>query len=180
MSERRWRQSAGFPLAIAVVVVMADQLTKGLIVRAIGSDNADHHREVIEPVLALRYVENSGAAFGVLRGQGGLLTVLAAVVLSGLIAYYWRYGAAVPIVGAAVGLLTGGAVGNVIDRLRLGYVIDFVAVGSWPTFNLADSAITVGIVLLAWWGIFGERPVASDATLAPRQHPAPKPTTERS
>jgi signal peptidase II len=149
-----------FPAALALVVVGLDQVAKAAVVDALGPD-ADRHRvDLLGSFLALHYVENAGAAFGVLRGQGVVVTVLALVVLGGLVVYYRRTGAAGLWAGASLGLLVGGAVGNLIDRARLGYVVDFVAVGPWPKFNLADSAITVGVLLLAAHGLAGPRPSA--------------------
>lgn len=138
---------------MALVVVAADQLTKLLVVAALGRDATDLRRELLGAVLALEYVENTGAAFGVLRGQGLLLTVAAGVLVAALVVYYRRAGQAErfsPVLASSLGLLAGGAAGNVVDRLRLGYVIDFIAVGIWPKFNVADSAISIGVVLLAW------------------------------
>ena len=106
--------------------------------------------ELLGGGLVIEYVRNRGAAFGLLGELGPVLTVLAVVVLGALrsllpptavVKSPWLVG--------AVGLIAGGAFGNLIDRLWLGYVVDFVTVGPWPTFNLADSAITVGVGLLA-------------------------------
>ena len=140
----------GVPFALAAVVVALDQTLKAIVVAALGPDQSDHRIEVLGAILALEYVENTGAAFGALRGQGGLLSALALLTVGALIAYYRTLATPSRPITLALGLLLGGAMGNLADRLRLGYVVDFVAVGVWPKFNLADAAITVGVVLLGW------------------------------
>ena len=141
------------PLAVALAVVGLDQLAKAAVVQALGPGAERHRVEVLGSIFAIHYVENTGAAFGLLRGQGAVLSLLALVVLGGLVLYYRRLATAGLLAGVSLGLLVGGAVGNLVDRARLGYVVDFVAVGPWPKFNLADSAITVGVLLLAWHGL---------------------------
>ncbi len=131
-------------------MLVLDQATKWVVEDQLGPRAPQHRWGIIEPVLALEYGENTGAAFGILRGQGALLTVLAALVLAGLLVYYLTVHEPSTVLTASIGLLLGGAVGNLVDRVRLGYVVDFVEVGVWPNFNLADSAISVGVVLLAW------------------------------
>jgi signal peptidase II len=137
------------PVLLATVVVLLDQATKMLVTNWLGPDASRHRVVLIDSVLAFHYAENSGAAFGVMRGQVGLLTVLSVVVVAGLVWYYRRTDVPSPWLVVSLGLLLGGAFGNLIDRIRLGYVVDFVAVGVWPKFNVADSAITVGVALLA-------------------------------
>ncbi|MGC4106517.1 MAG: signal peptidase II [Thermomicrobiales bacterium] len=129
---------------------MADQVVKWVMSAWIGPDAAQHRVDLIGNFLAFEYVENSGAAFGILAGQPLLLAifaVLAVVLFIGMMRSTLRTHPLVPI---AVGMVLGGAIGNLLDRIRLGYVVDFVAVGTFPRFNVADSAITVGLVLLAW------------------------------
>lgn len=137
-------------LLVAAIVVLFDQGAKWLVTDRLGPGGDRSEVALLGPALTFRYVENTGAAFGLLRGQGVLLSVLALVVIGGIVLAYrhisgtslWRV--------AAIGLVAGGAVGNLIDRVRLGHVVDFVSVGAWPTFNLADSAITVGVVGLSF------------------------------
>ncbi|MGN6030307.1 MAG: signal peptidase II, partial [Thermomicrobiales bacterium] len=117
--------------------------------------------DLIGGVLGFEYVQNAGAAFGILAGQPLLLAIFA-VLATGLFLAMMRTTlrthALVPI---AVGLVLGGAIGNLLDRIRIGYVVDFVAVGSFPRFNVADSAITIGLVLMAWAAL------REDATMVP-------------
>jgi signal peptidase II len=100
---------------------------------------------------------NPGGAFGVLQAYGGLITFVTALVVL-LIVLAHRRGLDLPRLGwFALALQLGGAVGNLVDRIRLGYVYDFISLRVWPVFNLADSAITVGIVMLLYYLVFGSR-----------------------
>ncbi len=132
-------------LLIGGAVLAADQLTKAL-VRANLPPGASFPPDW--PV-RLTHVTNTGAAFGLLTNQSVLLTFVAFFAI-GLIIYYYRKApdGAWPL-RVALGLQLGGAIGNLIDRLRQGYVTDFIDLRFWPVFNVADSAITVGAVLLA-------------------------------
>jgi signal peptidase II len=141
-------------LALAVLVVVVDQVTKRLAVQRLERTGV---RSVPVPgagdMLRFTYVENRGAAFGLLQDQT-VFFVLVGLVVIGVIAASYRY---LPRSGfrlhLALGLQLGGAVGNLIDRVRQGYVVDFVDFGYrsnwWPVFNVADSAICVGVALLA-------------------------------
>ena len=144
---------------LAAAVVVADQLTKWLVLRAFWPGEA---RE-IAPFFNMVLVYNKGAAFSFLAGAGGWQTpvlvafaLIAAIVVGVLI---WRH-AAQRLFCAGLALILGGAVGNVIDRLRFGEVVDFLdfhAFGwHWPAFNVADSGITVGAVLLIVESFLGD------------------------
>ena len=160
------RVRAALPLlAVAVVVVALDALSKGWIVSAIGRGEANHEIVLLPGWLALQYVENRGAAFGLFTDGGWLLAIIAAVVVVAILVSAPRLqqdsqaGLRRGQMLLSFGLVLGGAVGNLLDRLTRGYVVDFIRVpnaqitlGStlyrFPNFNVADSAITVGIVLL--------------------------------
>jgi signal peptidase II len=163
---RDWRRSLGLPLLIVAAILIADQSAKWLVTRALGPEHPTHRHELLGSVLAIDYVENTGAAFGVLQGQTGVLTAVALFVLIGLIVSYRRVPDPSFFLTVGLGLLLGGALGNLLDRVRLGYVVDFVAVGIWPKFNVADSAITIGVLLLAvqfWRGETMREEPASNA-----------------
>jgi signal peptidase II len=138
-------------LWIALLVCVADQATKYLALKYLV-----HSEIAIAPFLNLSLAFNTGAAFSFLSGAGGwqnLFFVLVAFVVCVVILFMIRrLGANDTQVAAALMLVLGGAAGNVIDRLQLGYVVDFIDVyyrsWHWPTFNLADSAITLGAILL--------------------------------
>lgn len=149
-----------FGLHIAGVIVAADQFTKWLIVETVMNPP-----RVIEltPFFNLVMVWNRGISFGAF-GNGSAwtswaLTAVAAIIVAGLLVWLWR--AKTRLIAVALGLVIGGAIGNVIDRVRVGAVADFLDfhVGSyhWPAFNLADSAITVGVGLILLEALLGER-----------------------
>jgi signal peptidase II len=153
-----WR--GGLFLIIAAFVIALDQISK-LWVRS--------HLGLYETVpvigcLNLTYVRNTGSAFGLFANQAFLLTLVAIVGLITILLFY-RYISRSSILGiSALGLVFGGAIGNLIDRLRFGYVTDFVDVRlwrdfHWPAFNVADSAITVGSIMLAIFIFFTIRKV---------------------
>jgi signal peptidase II len=135
-------------------VVGLDQLTKAVVVRSIGLHD---YVPLIDGLLSLSHVRNHGAAFGLLSDwnlpyQSLLLSVLSLAALGAIATYFMRLPTTARLPRLALALVLGGAVGNVIDRLRLGYVVDFVHVYwreyQWPDFNVADSAITIGVALL--------------------------------
>jgi signal peptidase II len=168
-SQRDWRRGIALPLLIVAVIISADQFAKWLVTSELGPGQPNHRHELLGSVLAVDYVENTGAAFGVLQGQTGILTAVALFVLLGLIISYRRVPDPSLFLSIGLGLLLGGAVGNLIDRFRLGYVVDFVAVGIWPKFNVADSAITIGVLLLAVQFWRGEATRNEPAPDAPKQ-----------
>ena len=145
-----WPRVAAIIGVMAVVVVILDQLAKGVVLAWIGPGQPHQRWELAGSLLAFEYVENTGAAFGILAGRTWLLSMLALVV--GL-AFLFALRREMPFSGGlrlSIGLVIGGGIGNLIDRLRLGFVIDYIAVGVWPKFNVADSAITIGLILMAW------------------------------
>jgi signal peptidase II len=155
-----WRAS-GLPwLVLSAVVIVLDQIVKAVVI-----SNFEPYvpHAVIPGLLNWTLAFNTGAAFSFLNGQGGwqrwLFTALALVVSAVLTRWLatisrWDWRNALPLA-----LVIGGALGNLIDRVRFGQVTDFIDVyyGTWsfPAFNIADSSITVGAVLLVWFGLFG-------------------------
>lgn len=145
-------------LWVSVVVIGLDQLSKWWIVETF----AEYEVRVIWPVFNLTLVYNTGAAFSFLADAGGwqrgfFITVAVLVTLVMLV-WLARLRADERLVGWGLALVIGGAVGNLIDRVRLGKVVDFLQwhwqEWYWPSFNIADSAITVGVVLLLFDGLF--------------------------
>jgi signal peptidase II len=145
-------------LLLSAVVVVLDWWTKGL---------ASEHLTLYRPLeltswLNLTLAHNYGAAFSFLSDAGGwqrwLFTVLASVVTLVLFIWLLRLPAREKLTGVALALVIGGAIGNLIDRVMLGYVVDFIDVyyrdWHWPAFNVADSAITCGVILLLFDGLF--------------------------
>jgi signal peptidase II len=141
-------------LGVMAAMVGLDQLTKWLVVRAL---DLHDYRPLVEGFLSLSHVRNYGAAFGILADadlpyQAALFSALSLAALTAIGVYAYRLPAEARLPQLALSLILGGAIGNLIDRLRLGYVVDFVHVywkhHQWPDFNAADSAITVGVSLL--------------------------------
>ncbi len=139
-------------IAIAAVIAAFDQLTKVAVRSMVGPNQGGGRLDLVEDILALEYTENRGAAFGFFEGLGPVLTLASVAVLIVLVLSY--AGQVQPPVWQTVstGLIAGGALGNLADRVRLGHVVDFVSVGAWPNFNVADTAITIGagVWLLGW------------------------------
>lgn len=138
----------GVFLGIAVVVVTLDQLTKAWLVANVGLGEV---REVFGESVRLVHHQNSGALFGLFRDQAIVFGLVSIIVIGLIVGYHARSGRS-RYLSIALGFLLGGAIGNLIDRLRLGYVVDFVDIGignlRFYTFNVADSAISIAIVLL--------------------------------
>jgi signal peptidase II len=140
----RWGLFSG----LAVAIVVADQLTKAWIVA-----NVDPARptQIVGDYLRLVISHNDGALFGLFQGQATLFALASFGVIALIVAYHARTGGSL-VMSVALGLLLGGAIGNVADRLHYGYVVDFVDAGigalRWYTFNVADSAISTALVLL--------------------------------
>ena len=140
-------------LAVSLGVLAADQVTKALVERAL----VPHETLRLLPGVALTYVRNTGAAFGVLAGvppavRLPLFLAVTVVAVGGLVSFLRRTPPEQPWLAGAVGGILGGALGNLVCRLRYGEVIDFLDLYwgdlHWPAFNVADSAITVGVAVL--------------------------------
>jgi len=132
--------------SLIVIVFIADQLSKGWI-----RDNLIPGRSIPdEGFFRLTHISNTGSAFGLFPDQT-LVLMLASLVGIGILLVFFRKQSGRGIwLRTSLGLQLGGAIGNLADRLTLGGVTDFIDVGPWPIFNLADSSIVVGIILLAW------------------------------
>ncbi|MHB8219611.1 MAG: signal peptidase II [Acidimicrobiales bacterium] len=139
------RAPGGLLLAvgIAIVVVVVDQVTT-----SVAESDLRHPAHLLGPFgLAVRY--NSGSAFSLFTGDAPVLVVVSVVLVVALAVAAWRTRSRVAVVG--IGLVLGGALGNLADRLFRGHhgnVVDFITLSHWPTFNVADACITVGLVLL--------------------------------
>ena len=143
-------------LGLAVGVLILDQTTKALVSAAL---RLHESRPIIPGVLSLTLVHNTGAAFGILAGEHsplrtGFFLVVSVVAMGVVLWLLWRLRPEQKVEAAALSLIFGGAVGNVIDRIRFGKVIDYIDVFyrsyHWPAFNVADAAISVGVFLLFW------------------------------
>ncbi|RUO32807.1 signal peptidase II [Aliidiomarina sanyensis] len=155
----RWQESGLTLWWVMLVVLVLDQLTKVWVVQALPLFG----RVDVLPFFDLVHVRNYGAAFSFLSDQGGwqrwFFTLIALVIVAVLLIFLRRQGRQLKVLNWSFALLVGGALGNVVDRVRLGYVVDFLDfyVGSyhWPAFNVADSAIVIGAGLMIYDSFFG-------------------------
>ena len=158
-SRRRW----ALFLALAGVVVVTDQLAKGLVTSSLRPGESV---DVVGDVVRIVFGQNTGALFGLFKDNAAMFGLVSLIVIGLIVGYHARSTSSLYLT-ITLGLLLGGAIGNMLDRLRLGYVVDFVDVGvgtvRFYTFNVADSAISLAIVLLfgaaLWpWLVEGRRP----------------------
>ena len=140
-------------VAIALAAVAADQLTKHIVASQLALDDGVH---VVGP-LWIRHVQNSGIAFGFFSQATAVVVVVTAIAVAWMLAFFARSGARHPVLPVALGLVIGGSVSNLADRARLGYVTDFVDLRWWPAFNLADTFIVIGVLILLGALLHAER-----------------------
>jgi len=138
-----------FLLFIFSLVILADQLTKAYVVAHLALYDSWMPFDFLEPIFRFTHVHNTGAAFGLFPEGGALFLIIALGVSVFILYYYYQLPKGTWLVRLALSLQLGGALGNVIDRVRQGYVGDFLHVEHWPVFNAADSCIVLGVVLLA-------------------------------
>jgi signal peptidase II len=151
---KKFLKSIRWLLLIATIIVVIDQLTKFLIRRYMVYGETWAPWDWMMPYVRLLYIHNTGAAFGMFKDANPVFMVLA-VIVSGVIIYYYP---TIPeeekVIRFALSLQLAGAVGNLIDRIIFGRVTDFISVGNFAIFNVADSSITVGVIILliaVWW-----------------------------
>jgi len=131
-------------LSVAVAAVVADQVTKHIVTSTLALDASVR---VVGP-LSIHHVQNSGIAFGLFSSATAGVTVITGIAVVWMLAFFARSGSRHPVLPAALGLLIGGSLSNLVDRIRLGHVTDFIDFKYWPAFNLADSFIVVGVAIL--------------------------------
>ncbi|MBI4301521.1 MAG: signal peptidase II [Chloroflexi bacterium] len=135
---------------LALMVLGCDQLTKFLIrVNLVPGESYPS-----QSAIRFTYVTNSGSAFGLLANQTFLLALTAVLGAVAILIYYRYSSPGKTLLEVSLSLQFGGAMGNLIDRLRYGYVVDFIDIRVWPVFNLADSALVVGVILLGYFILF--------------------------
>ena len=171
----------GWYAAAALVLFGLDQWTKALVVRGIPYR---HSVPVLPDLFHLTHTRNLGGAFGLFQDladswRGLIFSVVPLVVLGFLAVYAYRTPVGHTGLQSGLALIMGGALGNICDRLRLGYVVDFLDFHwrdwHWPAFNLADSSIFLGVVLILLLELPGRQPPAAEEPPAPQ---APGPETE--
>ena len=145
---------------VAVAATAADQLTKTLVSDRLALGDAV---DIVGP-FTIHHVQNSGIAFGLFSGATSIVIVLTGLAIGALLLFFARSARRHPLLPAAVGLVLGGSVSNLADRLRLGHVTDFLDLDYWPAFNLADTFIVVGVGLLFLSFVAADRSSASVGT----------------
>jgi signal peptidase II len=138
--------------AVVFAAILADQLTKWIVSSQLAFDESLH---VLGP-FSIHHVQNSGIAFGLFSSATVVVTALTAFAVVWMLFYFARSGARHPVLPVALGLLIGGSTSNLIDRIRLGHVTDFLDLRYWPAFNLADSFIVIGVGILFVALLIGE------------------------
>jgi signal peptidase II len=146
------KEQAAFPtiIGIAAVVFGLDQASKFLVTQYIPMGGSWSIIPAFERLVKFTFITNTGAAFGLLPQLGDVFTVVAVVVIFGIIFFHRQFPTGNLWVRMSLGLLLGGVMGNFVDRLFRGYVVDFVDIGFWPIFNLADASIVIGICILTY------------------------------
>jgi signal peptidase II len=139
----RWPQWLALGLVVTAAV-LADQVTKHIVSSQLSLDDKVH----VVGSFSIHHVENSGIAFGLFAGATPLVTALTALAVGWMLVFFARSGARHPVLPVALGLLIGGSASNLVDRIRLGHVTDFLDFRYWPAFNLADTFIVVGVAIL--------------------------------
>ena len=140
------RNSLLFLVATAVIVV--DQITKALVRQNLALGEAWAPIPAIGEFFRFLYWQNQGAAFGTFQNAGPILTVIRVLIALFIVVFYQKAEIKDTLMKVSLSLMLGGAVGNLIDQFTLGFVTDFIAVGRFPIFNIADSGVTVGVGLM--------------------------------
>jgi signal peptidase II len=131
-------------LAVSFAAVVADQLTKQIVISQLPLGDSVH----VGGPLYIHHVTNPGIAFGLFSSWASVVTIVTACAVAWMLIYFAKAGARHPVLPVALGLLIGGSLSNLVDRLRLGHVTDFLDLRFWPAFNLADTFIVVGVAIL--------------------------------
>ncbi len=162
------RDSRGWLLLVSLLIVAADRVTKWMVTRRI---ELGDHVVVVPHIFAISHVENMGAAFSLFNDSGSparvrwMLLVFSLVAAVAVLVVLLKLGRKLSATSVALALILGGALGNAYDRMRFGYVIDFLEVHivhyHWPDFNVADSAIVVGGILLLLDALFSREQIDS-------------------
>lgn len=151
---KAWFSAIWIVLLVAAIVIGLDQASKEWVRMTIPKHEWYAPIPALDPYFVFEHVDNYGAAFGILQGGGNFFIIVAAVVTVGILFYATRLPKDQWVVRVLLGMMLGGALGNVVDRINQGFVTDYVKMGIpglyyWPNYNIADSAIVIGVILLA-------------------------------
>jgi signal peptidase II len=132
----------------SILVMVADQLSKYIVLSLLKPHDSV---PIIQNLFHITYVQNTGAAFSILRGQRYFFVLVSSAIIFAIIYYIRKIPKEKRLLRLILGLVLGGAIGNLIDRVRLGFVVDFFDFRIWPVFNVADSALVVGVCMLTYF-----------------------------
>ena len=147
------KRGAAFPtiIGVAAIVFALDQATKYLVVQHIPFRESWTLYPALAQLFKFTYISNTGAAFGMFPQLGNIFMIIAILVIVGIVIFYDKLPAGNIWIRISLGLQLGGAMGNLVDRILRGYVVDFVDIGFWPIFNIADLSIVLGVAILAYF-----------------------------
>lgn len=166
---------------IAGIIIILDQVTKAVVRAYIPFGGRWMPLEWLAPYFRFVHWENTGAAFGLFQGGGIIFAILAVIVTAFIIIYYPQIPKDEKLMRVAISMQLGGAIGNLIDRIVFGPVTDFISVGSFPVFNIADSSITVGvgIMILGLWLAERRERKAEESSKQPNIYDTTEPVDEK-
>lgn len=147
------KPNALFVAFVALDIFIADQITKYLVMAQIGMGSALDVLPSLPGLLTLIPGSNTGTACGYFPQMGAVFTFAPFLILAIVIVFYRQQRRADWLLTISTGLIIGGAFGNLADRLRFGYVVDFIRVYNWPVFNVADAAVSTAVVLMLFWSL---------------------------
>lgn len=138
-------------MGIAAIIFALDQATKFLVLKHIPLHESWSPVPALARIFRFTFITNTGAAFGMFPQLGSAFMLIAIVVIVAIIAFYRHLPTGHLWIRISLGLQLGGAMGNLLDRLLHGYVVDFIDIGFWPIFNLADLSIVLGVAILSYF-----------------------------
>lgn len=160
------KKQRALPLLIAVLIIVIDQFSKLSVEAQLPLNHTWAPFPEFAHLFRFTHVSNTGAAFGLFPGGSPFFTVVAIAVAAIIVIYNFGLPAGHFLLRLALGLQLGGALGNLIDRFRLGHVTDFLDFGPWPVFNLADTSIVAGVVILGVLMVLEQRQLAAEESHA--------------
>lgn len=154
MRRRRVSKESLILPIVAALVLLADQITKRLVAARLAEGQSWEVAPWLTPIFLVTHVTNTGGAFGLFPGLSDILVIVAVIVIAAIVIYYRHLPEGQVLIRIALGFQLGGAAGNLVDRLRQGFVVDFIDLNfwplkNWPVSNIADVSIVTGVALLA-------------------------------
>ena len=138
-------------LLVAASILALDQLTKRWVMTSLAEGEWWSPWPQAWRIFRITHTTNTGAAFGIFPKQSIFFVVVAIIVVVAIVVFYRNLSAGGWLIRVSLGLQLGGAIGNLLDRLNYGHVVDFIDVGFWPVFNVADSSIVIGVAIIAYY-----------------------------